>query len=321
MSQVNLPDKPERPLPSDCCNSGCTPCILDVYEDLVKQWEEKCELIKAGVSVSEEGSLDHPPILSQTRYAIFKLVFLKPVTDDTFLYSFQAVEKIVSDSNTMYKDLKLKLDFKPSQYFVLQGSDGEKHFTRAYTPISDNKLALKGCFDVVIKYYPDGKMSKYLKKLLLGDITHWRGPYNGFNYKPNNYRNLLMLCAGTGVAPMYSLTQSIVSNEDDETIIKMLYCCKDDKSIILRNEIHKLCSFWNFSADIYVPHSNPSECKPLYGETLKTVRLDQNEISNELLQKDLSKTMIFICGNAKFCQDINEYVRKCSVDTEHIHIF
>ncbi|XP_026278711.1 NADH-cytochrome b5 reductase-like [Frankliniella occidentalis] len=319
MSQMDLPEKPERPLPSDCCNSGCTPCILDVYEDLVKQWQEKCELIKSGVSVSEEETLEHPPILSQTRYATFKVVSIKPVTDDTHLYSLQAVEKVASE--TIYKDLKFKLDFQPSQYFVLQARDGEKHFTRAYTPISDCKLSLKGCFDVVIKIYPDGKMSKYLKNLLLGDITYWRGPYGGFSYKPNTFNKLLMLCAGTGIAPLYSLAQSIVSNEIDETIIRMLYCCKDVSSIILRNEIHSLCSFWNFSADIYVPYSKASEFKSLYGETLKTVRLSQNEIAVELNQKTLRETMIFICGNTQFCQDMDMFVKNCNADPKQIHIF
>ncbi|XP_065210352.1 NADH-cytochrome b5 reductase-like isoform X2 [Planococcus citri] len=32
---------PEKPLDSDCCGSGCTPCVFDVYEELLAKWKEK----------------------------------------------------------------------------------------------------------------------------------------------------------------------------------------------------------------------------------------------------------------------------------------
>ena len=27
------PISPEKPLPMDCCDSGCSPCVLDIYQD------------------------------------------------------------------------------------------------------------------------------------------------------------------------------------------------------------------------------------------------------------------------------------------------
>ncbi|TAN06514.1 MAG: oxidoreductase-like protein [Rhodanobacteraceae bacterium] len=27
------PQKPEKPLPCDCCDGGCEPCVYDVYAD------------------------------------------------------------------------------------------------------------------------------------------------------------------------------------------------------------------------------------------------------------------------------------------------
>ncbi|MCA0392586.1 MAG: oxidoreductase-like domain-containing protein [Proteobacteria bacterium] len=54
MNHARLPDDdpkplpPEPPLPSDCCDSGCDRCVLDVYaEDLqhyrarLLQWRER----------------------------------------------------------------------------------------------------------------------------------------------------------------------------------------------------------------------------------------------------------------------------------------
>ena len=29
---LRLPERPVEPDPSDCCGSGCTPCVFDIYE-------------------------------------------------------------------------------------------------------------------------------------------------------------------------------------------------------------------------------------------------------------------------------------------------
>lgn len=34
------PEPPERPLPSDCCDSGCDPCVHDSYADDMDAYRE-----------------------------------------------------------------------------------------------------------------------------------------------------------------------------------------------------------------------------------------------------------------------------------------
>ncbi|BBU29526.1 hypothetical protein BTHE68_32600 [Burkholderia sp. THE68] len=34
-----LPTPPERPLPEDCCQSGCNPCVFDLYEEALERYE------------------------------------------------------------------------------------------------------------------------------------------------------------------------------------------------------------------------------------------------------------------------------------------
>jgi hypothetical protein len=33
------PIPPERPAPDDCCQSGCHPCVFDVYEAALERYE------------------------------------------------------------------------------------------------------------------------------------------------------------------------------------------------------------------------------------------------------------------------------------------
>lgn len=40
-----LPPKPQPPDPSECCNSGCEPCVFELYEDALERWEARVERI------------------------------------------------------------------------------------------------------------------------------------------------------------------------------------------------------------------------------------------------------------------------------------
>ncbi|MDI1253954.1 oxidoreductase-like domain-containing protein [Thermomonas sp.] len=33
------PIPPEKPLPMDCCDSGCARCVLDIYEDELEHYQ------------------------------------------------------------------------------------------------------------------------------------------------------------------------------------------------------------------------------------------------------------------------------------------
>ena len=35
-----LPDPPVEPLPSDCCDTGCSPCVMDIYQDELETWRK-----------------------------------------------------------------------------------------------------------------------------------------------------------------------------------------------------------------------------------------------------------------------------------------
>ena len=43
---LKLPDKPDKPLPSECCDSGCENCVFFYYAEAIKRWEAEVEEIK-----------------------------------------------------------------------------------------------------------------------------------------------------------------------------------------------------------------------------------------------------------------------------------
>lgn len=39
---ISLPCPPLKPEDSDCCGSGCVPCVFDIYEQDLKIWKQEC---------------------------------------------------------------------------------------------------------------------------------------------------------------------------------------------------------------------------------------------------------------------------------------
>lgn len=142
---------------------------------------------------------------------------------------------------------------------------------RAYTPISP--VTAEGYFDVLIKCYRTGLMSQYVESWRTGDTAFWRGPFGSFLYEPKKYGELLMLAAGTGLAPMVPILQSITDDEDDETFVTLVGCFKTFEGIYLKTFFQEQARFWNVQTFFVLSQASPS---PSYrGGSRLTEVLDQ----------------------------------------------
>ncbi|RBP48861.1 oxidoreductase-like domain-containing protein [Arenicella xantha] len=50
--QLNLPPKPERPAPEECCGGGCVPCVYDYYYDAMAKWQATVDKLRAEAKAS-----------------------------------------------------------------------------------------------------------------------------------------------------------------------------------------------------------------------------------------------------------------------------
>ena len=65
------------------------------------------------------------------------------------------------------------------------------------------------------------------------------------------YRRIGMLAAGTGIAPMLQVIQGILSNEQDETFIDLVYSSRTYDDILMKHTLDEMKAYWNFSV-LYV---------------------------------------------------------------------
>lgn len=293
-------EPPIRPNDSDCCGSGCDPCIFDVYEKQLKIYEAS----------KNNGALASAPsknCLSLTSYTEFSLIDRKPHTNSTFLFTF-CYETNNPDAN---------LSYRPGQHFLLLGET--RKFTRAYTPMSAQPE--RCTFTTLIKLYDDGIMSNYLKRLQIHSKTLWRGPYGDYvlNF---NYKYILGIAQGTGIAPIYAVFSVMVGNEDCETFLKLFCCYRDWDDILLRDELYALASNWNFTYDVFLSSSRDGLMnRAKYNEALHTRRLCAGDMERYLAGKDITKTQILICGSKKFSEYWLDFAKGCNIGKENLYVF
>ncbi|KAJ1677787.1 NADH-cytochrome b5 reductase [Spiromyces aspiralis] len=131
-----------------------------------------------------------------------------------------------------------------------------KEVSRSYTPISLDDD--KGYFELLIKSYPNGVLSKHFDSLKIGDSIKVRGPKGNFKYVPNTIRHIGMIAGGSGLTPMYQIILSILRNSNDKTKLDLIYANVNEEDILLRSELDRLAKLHS-NFNVYYVLNNPPE--------------------------------------------------------------
>lgn len=104
---------------------------------------------------------------------------------------------------------------------------------RPYVPVSTN--ALLGKFQLLVKVYKRGKMSKILDDLLPGGFLLFQ--HASYNVKipyPFRRKHITMLVGGSGITPMIQALHAILGTEGDETQVRLIFNNRTPEDIICR---------------------------------------------------------------------------------------
>ncbi|XP_020231154.1 NADH--cytochrome b5 reductase 1 [Cajanus cajan] len=116
---------------------------------------------------------------------------------------------------------------------LARGKDSQgEEVLRSYTPITlDSDI---GYFELVVKMYPNGKMSHHFRQMKEGDYLAVKGPKGRFSYKPGQVRAFGMLAGGSGITPMFQLIRAILENPKDKTKVHLVYANVTVDDILLK---------------------------------------------------------------------------------------
>ncbi|KAL8280744.1 hypothetical protein RQP46_006748 [Phenoliferia psychrophenolica] len=201
----------------------------------------------------------------------------KPALDPVNWRKYKLQEKIVISPNTaMWGQISLPIRTPPrarayrfalpkgailglpiGQHVSVSATIGGKLIQRSYTPTSSDDD--EGFFDLLIKSYPTGNISKHFGELKVGDLVDIKGPKGQMIYSPDYARTIGMICGGTGITPMLQIIRAALKNPLDVTTLSLIYANVSPEDILLKAELDQLAAAHPLRFKVYYVLNNPPE--------------------------------------------------------------
>uniref|UniRef100_A0A7S2JA51 NADH-cytochrome b5 reductase n=1 Tax=Haptolina brevifila TaxID=156173 RepID=A0A7S2JA51_9EUKA len=177
------------------------------------------------------------------------------------------------------------------------GSDA----VRPYTPMSDN--ALLGRFELLVKRYEGGAASQYLHGLNVGASVEFK--HIKFNIKKQypfeGAKTISLICAGTGITPMFQALWKLLGTPGDDRKVVMLYGNKTVEDILMKEELDKWAKAHPDRLKlVHVVGNKPDDPAPPGWVTTPTYTAETGWIDEAKIKKycfpPAPDTLLFVCG-------------------------
>jgi cytochrome-b5 reductase len=240
-----------------------------------------------------------------------------------------AVSPLTADSALFTFSLQPghSLGLAVGQHILLRVEDDgdSQHTVRQYTPVSP--LDSSDSFQIAIKLYADGRMSHHVRKWVVGSTALWRGPFGNLHYSPNKYSHVGLLACGSGITPMIQVIRAIVENEDEDTFVRLVYTCRNQHDIMLKELLDGWTSHWNFSV-LYALSRASSERVDAdagsirYGDRVHFGRVNGEVVKTEMPPSGSGRSFVMVCGTDSFTSDMTFHLTdKAQYSRDMIHTF
>lgn len=179
----------------------------------------------------------------------FKIYGSRPKTvlkPDVF-QDFELKEKTVISHNVAIYRFGLPkpnsiLGLPIGQHVSIAANIEGKDIVRSYTPISGDDQP--GHFDLLIKSYPTGNISKLMASMTVGQTLKMKGPKGAMVYTPNMVRHFGMIAGGTGITPMLQVIKAIARGRaiGDKTEVDLIFANVNPEDILLKEDLDEVAA-------------------------------------------------------------------------------
>lgn len=147
-------------------------------------------------------------------------------TEDTVLLTFQVPPELGA---------KLAKTLTPCWHFSVRASV-TRPTARSYTPIRYSS----GVFELCVRKYDKGTVSRDLHRILPGQSVQVFGPIDGqYRHQANQHQRLLLVAGGTGITPMVQILAHIAGNSADRTAATLVACNRTSKDRLIADRVPK----------------------------------------------------------------------------------
>jgi len=256
--------------------------LLGRAQDKVEEKTAEVKSLKSEKEASGEGAAVIGALIKD-KWIDFELEKIEPYNHNTSIYTFSFPDKEATSGGPVASALLVR----SSDAKELLDDKG-KPIIRPYTPITSPET--RGYLKLMVKNYPEGKMSQHIHHLKPGQTLAFKGPIVKFPYKPNEFSHGVCVSGGSGITPMYQLISHALSIPEDKTKFTLMFANVTEKDILLRKE-------WDTLAK-----EHPDRFKVVY--TLDKApyfwKGETGYINKEMIQKYVpgadEKVKFFVCG-------------------------
>lgn len=288
-------------LPSDCRQGACGTCRIRLLEGSVEYDEEP-------MALSPEEAAEGFALACQAR----------PTSDLVIQVASTALQDaarhvaVIKDIRPLSRDaihLRLEvpdaaLDFLPGQYMKVHLRDGStKNFSMASPPSG-------GAIDFHVRRISGGRFTDgLLKQLQAGDTLDVELPLGTFFLRRQDYRPLLMVATGTGLAPIKSILESLLDDPDCPPVT-LYWGMRTAADLYLDDEIQA----WSgrLSDFKYVPVLS----RPEGSWTGRRGHVQQAVVED---LADLSAHAIYLCGSPNMIVEARKAFGANRASLEHLY--
>ncbi|MFY7810096.1 MAG: 2Fe-2S iron-sulfur cluster-binding protein [Flavobacterium sp.] len=209
--------------------------------------------------------------------------------------------------------LKKFYQFKAGQYVTIKLTLDGKEIRRSY---SMSAAPYENELKITVKEVENGLFSQFANKnLQVGHLLEVSAPEGKFIFESNSTpQNYLLIAAGSGITPVFSITKSILSSEKESKVV-LIYGNKSLEDTIFYQEIVNLETQFPDRFQYYMVFSQSKEENAYFG------RIEQPVLYNVLKNKQegVSFTATYLCGPEKMIEQISESLINYGVKKETIH--
>ena len=173
---------------------------------------------------------------------------------------------------------------------------------RPYSPVST--MYETDHVELVVKRYPEGKMSSFIHNLKAGDTIEMKGPLpKMLQYKTNMKKKIGLIAGGSGITPIVQILKAALNppEEKDTTEFVLLYANKTEDDILCKNILDQLVTDYCGRLTVKYFVSKPKNPRTWQG---KTGFIDKAVIA-EYMPKPSSDILISICGPPAMMESIS----------------
>ena len=219
-------------------------------------------------------------------------------------------------------ELKAQFKFHPGQFvvvkYVVKGVEHKRSYSVSSSSVADVPL------QITVKRVGEGVTSNYANNELkvndFLDVTTPRGKFC-IELSAHNNKTYYLIAAGSGIAPMYSMMQSVLVAEPNSNLV-LLYGNRNDDNIIFGKEINELLQ--KNRARLKVQHVLSQQTKSL--QLLKDESIWEGRIGEENIKKLFalhsldSEYSVFVCGPSEMNVACKEIFANMNFPKEKVHI-